>query len=204
MEAATAILELLLIIAIALITPGPNALTCFAHSGLFGKKSNIPLITGMAIGLFIMGLAVGLAVDSLGGNKTALIVLHWIGMIFLGAMAIAMFRFDITSINVSETEGRLGLKTGIAMQFVNGKEWAFMILIMSKYIQPLGGNVVGIISIIGIILSICIPAMFAWTFFGDRLSNMFSNPKQGPKIFKICAMLLTLLWLVLLYRGAQV
>ena len=204
MEATTAILELLLIIAIALITPGPNALTSFAHSGLFGKNSNISLIAGMAIGLFIMGLAVGLAVDSLSGNKDALIALHWIGMAFLGAMAIAMFKFDITSINVSGTEGRLGLKTGIAMQFVNGKEWAFMILIMSEYIEPLGGGLVGIASILGIILGIWIPAMFAWTFFGDRLSSMFSNPKEGPKIFKICAILLTLLFVAFLYRGAQV
>ena len=204
MDATTAILELLLIIGIALITPGPNALTSFAHSGLFGKKSNISLIAGMAIGLSIMGLAVGLAADLLSENKDALIALHWIGMVFLGAMAIAMFRFDISSINVTETEGRLGLKTGVAMQFVNGKEWAFMILIMSKYIEPLGGGLVGIFSILGIILGICIPAMFAWTFFGDRLSNVFSNPKGGPKIFKTCAILLTLLFVAFLYRGAQV
>ena len=50
MDATTALLQLLLIIAIALLTPGPNALTAFAHSGLFGRKSNISLITGMAIG----------------------------------------------------------------------------------------------------------------------------------------------------------
>ena len=46
MDATTALLQLLLIIAIALLTPGPNPLTAFAHSGLFGKKSNIPLIAG--------------------------------------------------------------------------------------------------------------------------------------------------------------
>jgi threonine/homoserine/homoserine lactone efflux protein len=37
MEVATALLELFAIIAIALLTPGPNALTCFAHSGTFSN-----------------------------------------------------------------------------------------------------------------------------------------------------------------------
>ena len=159
MDATTALLQLLLIIAIALLTPGPNALTVFAHSGLFGRKSNISLITGIAIGIFIMEFTVGLAIDSLSENETALVALHWIGMLFLLAMAVALFKFDITSLNVSESTGKLGLKTGIAMQFVNGKEWAFLILIMSQYIEPLGGGVVGILSVIAVTLSICIAAV---------------------------------------------
>ena len=201
MDATTALLQLLLIIAIALLTPGPNALTVFAHSGLFGRKSNISLITGIAIGIFIMEFTVGLAIDSLSENETALVVLHWIGMLFLLAMAVALFKFDVTSLNVSESTGKLGLKTGIAMQFVNGKEWAFVILIMSQYIEPLGGGVVGILSIISVTLSICVTAMIAWTFFGARLSGLFSDEKNGPRIFKVCGILLSLLWVAFLIRG---
>ena len=54
MDATTALLQLLLLLALGLVTPGPNALTCFAHSGMFGKKSNIPLITGMVVGFVTM------------------------------------------------------------------------------------------------------------------------------------------------------
>ena len=144
MDATTALLQLLLIIAIALLTPGPNALTAFAHGGLFGRKSNIPLIAGMVIGLFIMQMAVGLAIDSLSENETALVALHWIGMLFLLAMVVTIFRFDISSLNVSESTGVIGLKTGIGMQFVNGKEWAFVILIMSQFIEPLGLSLIHI------------------------------------------------------------
>ena len=201
MDATTALLQLLLIIAIALLTPGPNALTTFAHSGLFGRKSNISLITGIAIGLFIMEFSVGLAIDSLSENETAPVALHWIGMLFLLAMVVALFKFDITSLNVSESTGKLGLKTGIAMQFVNGKEWAFVILIMSKYIEPLGGGVVGILSIIAVTLSICIAAMIGWTFFGARLSGLFSDEKNGPRIFKVCGFLLSLVWVALMIKG---
>ena len=204
MDATTALLQLLLIIAIALLTPGPNALTVFAHSGLFGRKSNISLITGIAIGIFIMEFTVGLAIDSLSENETALVALHWIGMLFLLAMAVALFKFDISSLNISESTGKLGLKTGIGMQFVNGKEWAFVILIMSQYIEPLGGGVIGILSIIAVTLSICVAAMIAWTFFGARLSGLFSDEKNGPRIFKVCGILLSLLWVAFLIRGPLV
>jgi len=201
MDVATALIELLLIIAIALLTPGPNALTAFAHSGLFGKKSNISLITGMAIGLFIMELTVGLIIDSLTENDVALVILHWIGMLFLLAMTIAIFKFDVRKTTVSENKGKLGIKTGIAMQFVNGKEWAFIILIMSQFIEPLGGGLLGIFSIISVTLSICIVAMIAWTFFGAKLSGTFNDDKKSQIIFKICGTVLSLLWVVFLIRG---
>ena len=148
-----------------------------------------------------MEFTVGLAIDSLSENETALVALHWIGMLFLLAMAVALFKFDISSLNVSDSTGKLGLKTGIAMQFVNGKEWAFVILIMSQYIEPLGGGVVGILSIISVTLSVCVAAMIAWTFFGARLSGLFSDDIKGPRIFKICGILLSLLWVAFLIRG---
>ena len=204
MEATTALLELFLILGIALLTPGPNALTCFAHSGMFGKKSNVSLITGMAIGLLIIEVAVGLIVDSLNENTTALVILHWIGMLFLGAMAAGMFRFDSNSSLATNSGGQLGLKAGIAMQFVNGKEWAFVIIIMSKFITPLGGGMTGILSIVSLTISICIIAMFVWTYFGDRLSNLFSDPVKGPRVFKVCGVLLSLLWLAFLIKGPTV
>jgi threonine/homoserine/homoserine lactone efflux protein len=50
MEYYAALGGVLLLLGIALITPGPNALTCFAHGGMFGPRSNIPLIGGMVIG----------------------------------------------------------------------------------------------------------------------------------------------------------
>lgn len=201
MEVVTALLQLFVIIGVALLTPGPNALTCFAHSGMFGKKSNVPLIAGMVTGLILIELSIGILVDSLNGNTTALIALHWIGMLFLAVMALGMLRFDPTSIETSKSEGKLGLKTGIAMQFANGKEWAFVILIMSQFITPFGGGMIGILSIIAITISICTLAMFIWTYFGDKASKLFSDPVKGPRVFQICGGLLTLLWVAFLIRG---
>ena len=203
MDATTALIELLLLLAVGLLTPGPNALTSFAHSGLFGKKANITLITGMAIGFVSIELIIGFLVNSLDGNETALTALHWIGMVFLGAMVVAMFRIDPSKIEAETSEGKLGIKTGIAMQYVNGKEWAFIIIMMSQYMEPLGGGFVGMSVIILVTLVTCVSAMIAWTFFGDRLSGLFSHEKHGRRIFQVCGTLLALLWVAFLIRGPK-
>ena len=194
--------ELIALLAIGLITPGPNALTCFAHSGMFGPKANVKLIAGMVIGFVTVELTVGLLVDAVSDSTTAMTVLHWVGMVFLGAMVVAMFRFDPASVVVSDhIEGVLGLKVGIGMQFVNGKEWAFVIIMMSQFIQPLGGGMTGIATIIFVTLTMCLAAMILWTFVGARLNHLFTGGPAGKRIFQVCGLLLGLLWVAFLVQG---
>ena len=194
--------ELLTLLAIGLITPGPNALTCFAHSGLFGPKANVKLIAGMAVGFVTIEVSVGLLVDALSDSATAMTVLHWIGMTFLGAMVVAMFRFDPASVQSGQNiEGVLGFKVGIGMQFVNGKEWAFVIIMMSQFIEPLGGGLTGILTIVSVTLTMCLGAMVLWTLAGARLNHLFTEGTTGKRIFRICGLLLGLLWLAFLVQG---
>ena len=197
--------ELIALLAIGLITPGPNALTCFAHSGMFGPKANVKLITGMVIGFVTVELTVGLLVDAVSNSATAMTVLHWIGMAFLGAMVVAMFRFDPASVVVSDhIEGMLGIKVGIGMQFVNGKEWAFVIIMMSQFIEPLGGGMTGIATIILVTLTMCLGAMILWTVVGARLNHLFTEGTTGKRIFQVCGLLLGLLWVAFLVQGPAV
>ena len=198
-----ALLELLTIIGIGLLIPGPNGLTCFAHSGLFGKRSNITLIAGMAVGFLTVELSVGLLVDSLNESQRALVILHWIGMIFLLFMAIAMFKTNASKLKASEIDSALGFKAGVLMQFVNGKEWAFVIIIMTQFIEPLGGGLVGIATIMLVTLVTCTTAMILWTILGDKLTETFSDGNRGKLIMKICGSLLVLLWIVFLIQGPQ-
>jgi threonine/homoserine/homoserine lactone efflux protein len=194
--------ELLAILAIGLITPGPNALTCFAHSGMFGPKANIQLIAGMVIGFVAIELSVGLLVDAVSDSATAMTVLHWIGMTFLAGMVVAMVRFDPASIKVEDNiDGMLGLKVGIGMQFVNGKEWAFVIILMSQFIEPMGGGLMGIFTIIAITLTMCLGAMILWTVAGGRLNHLFTQGSASKRIFQVCGFLLGLLWVAFFLQG---
>jgi threonine/homoserine/homoserine lactone efflux protein len=150
-----------------------------------------------------MELIIGLTVESLRDSDNGIIFLHWIGMIFLALMSIAMFNINLKSIISSNSRGKLGIKTGILMQFFNGKEWAFVILIMSQFIEPLGGGIIGIITIIIVTLIVCIPAMIAWTFVGNSLSELFLEPITGKRIVRICGTLLAFLWVIFFIRGPQ-
>ena len=70
------------------------------HSGML-RKSNVSLISGMVIGLFRLNLLLAVS-KFLDGNETAL-VSRWIGMAFLCAMVVAMFKIDPSRIK-AETE----------------------------------------------------------------------------------------------------
>jgi threonine/homoserine/homoserine lactone efflux protein len=155
----------------------------------------------MVIGFVTIEMSVGLLVNSLNDSPTALTVLHWIGMVFLALMVLGMFRVNPSSINTEGVESMLGVKVGICMQFVNGKEWAFVIILMSNYIEPLGGGLQGILTILAITLSVCVSAMIGWTMLGAHLSNFFSHETRGMRVFQICGVLLALLWVGLLLQG---
>jgi threonine/homoserine/homoserine lactone efflux protein len=90
------------------------------------------------------------------------------------------------------------------MQFVNGKEWAFVIMMMSQFIEPMGGGLLGIMIIIFMTLSICIPAMIAWTIFGNKLTELFLDPVFSKRIFSICGTSLILLMVVFFIRGPMI
>lgn len=200
-----ALIELLTLLGIGLITPGPNALTCFAHSGMFGPKANIKLVLGMVIGFVSIELAVGLLVDALNESSTAMAVLHWVGMAFLGAMVIAMVRFDPTTIVVeNHVDGMLGIRVGLGMQYVNGKEWAFIIIMMTQFIEPLGGGMTGILTIVLVTVTVCTTAMVLWTLVGGRLNHIFTQGDTGRRIFQVCGALLALLWVAFLVQGPPV
>ena len=198
-----ALVELLTIVGIALIIPGPNGLTCFAHSGLFGKRANVSLIFGMVIGFLCVELSVGLLVDSLSENTSALMVMHWVGMLFLLLMAIVMFRTNPNNFQSENIESALGVKAGILMQFVNGKEWAFVIILMTQFIEPLGGGLTGISTIMAITLVLCVSAMTVWTLLGNRLNSVFTDERKGVLVMRVCGSLLGLLWLAFLIQGPQ-
>ena len=139
-----ALATVLTLLTIGVVTPGPNNITCISHSAIHGAKSNKNLIFGMAIGFIIVHLIVGMLVENVEEGSTALQVLHYFGLLFIFAIALRVFTLNPALINkavesnslLSLTERTvtsvpiLGFKTGLFMQFINGKEWAFVFAIM--------------------------------------------------------------------------
>jgi len=211
-----ALATVLTLLTIGVVTPGPNNITCISHSAIHGAKSNKNLIFGMVIGFIIVHMIVGMLVENVEEGSTALQVLHYFGLLFIFAIALRVFTLNPALINkavesnslLSLTERTvtsvpiLGFKTGLFMQFINGKEWAFVFAIMWLALEGFGGGWIGILSITAITTSGGLIAMILWTFVGGRLVDYVSEERRGRIVFRTLGSLLFLLGLAMAARGA--
>ena len=189
------VVYLLALLGAGLITPGPNNITCTIHAAVHGKNSNIPLIAGMAIGFISIHFICGIAVDSFDKDSFIGIILNIIGTIFMFLIAIGIIALG-RSKNIHDfpkTIPKIGFKTGVLMQYVNGKEWIMVFMIMSKFLEDFGGGVGGIITISTITTSGGVLAMFVWSTLGGKIKTNFENPGFVKKSFTILGSLLFIL-----------
>ena len=211
------LLTVLTLLIIGLVTPGPNNITCITHSAVHGKSSNYNLIFGMAIGFITVHFIVGLLVSTLDENSIIFDVLHYFGLLFIFLLSLRIFTLNPSQIN-KEIESTslfelmnkevknipiLGFKTGLFMQFINGKEWAFVFTIMWLALEGFGGGWLGIIFITTITTTGGVIAMFTWTFIGGKLVDIVSDKKRGKSVFMTLGTLLFLLGVLLLIKGPE-
>ena len=89
------------------------------------------------------------------------------------------------------------------MQFINGKEWAFVFTIMWLALEGFGGGWLGILLITTITTTGGVIAMFTWTFIGGKLVDIVSDKKRGKSVFMTLGALLFLLGVLLLIKGPE-
>ncbi|MCH1443180.1 MAG: hypothetical protein L7U53_04840 [Candidatus Poseidoniaceae archaeon] len=194
---------LLALLCAGLITPGPNNITCTVHAVVYGKKSNIPLIAGMALGFISIHVVCGLAVDSFDEDSTIGLAMNIIGSIFMFLIAFGILflgRSDRIQ-SFPDAVPKLGFKTGVLMQYVNGKEWAMVFMIMSKFLSDFGGGINGILTIATITTSGGIAAMFVWSHLGEKIKSKTDEPGFVKNAFTVLGSLLFILAIVISIRG---
>ncbi len=194
---------LLLLLLAGLITPGPNNITCTVHAVVHGKKSNFPLIAGMAVGFISIHFICGFAVDYFDEDGPVRLAMDVIGSLFMFLIAFGILYLGRSEKIQSfpEVVPKLGFKTGVLMQYVNGKEWAMVFMLMTKFLQDFGGGVTGIITISTITTSGGIIAMTAWSNLGEKIKSRTNEPKFIKKAFTILGCLLLVLATIISVRG---
>jgi threonine/homoserine/homoserine lactone efflux protein len=116
-----ALFGLLTILAVGLFTPGPNNITAISHSAVHGARSNISLITGMAIGFIIVHMIVGITVNSIDSDSVFFSLLEWFGVLFFILLGIIILRLPVERLALEEDIRKIDFRHGILMQFINGK-----------------------------------------------------------------------------------
>ena len=197
-----ALAYLLALLCAGVITPGPNNMTCTVHAAIHGKKSNYPLIAGMALGFISIHFICGLAVDSFDQESTVGEILNIIGSIFMFLIAIAIIVLGQSNrvLEFPETIPKIGFKTGVLMQYVNGKEWMLVFMIMSKLLTDFGGGILGIITISTITTSGGIIAMLIWSNVGSKIKSKLEKPGFLKLSFTTLGILLFILATILTVR----
>ena len=197
-----ALAYLLALLCAGVITPGPNNMTCTVHAAIHGKKSNYPLIAGMALGFISIHFICGLAVDSFDQESTVGDILNIIGSIFMFLIAIAIIVLGQSNrvLEFPETIPKIGFKTGVLMQYVNGKEWMLVFMIMSKLLTDFGGGTLGIITISTITTSGGIIAMLLWSNVGSKIKSKLEKPGFLKISFTTLGILLFILATILTVR----
>ena len=170
---------LLTILAVGIFTPGPNNITAISHSAVHGARSNISLLIGMVIGFIAVHLIIGLTVDRIDEDSILFSLLQWFGILFFILLGIIILRLPIERLSVDEDIKKIDFRHGIALQFVNGKEWAFVSVMMIQFLEGFGGGFTGIILITSITTTAGLLSMILWTLIGHKLMDTLRHERKG-------------------------
>ena len=166
------------------LLPGPNNLLSAAHSSRHGFNKSLPLISGMVIGWFLLGVVVAFGALFIEENENLLRILTYIGVVYIIYLS---YQISVSS-PVDEkdiSDERLGMGTGIVLQVVNGKAFVHLLILMTTFGTVFGTDLVGKMIIVILNVGIKLVGWFGGAAFGSALKEIFSDPKSGVLINRI-------------------
>ena len=166
------------------LLPGPNNLLSAAHSSRHGFNKSLPLISGMVIGWFLLGVVVAFGALFIEENENLLRILTYIGVVYIIYLS---YQISVSS-PVDEkdiSDEQLGMGTGVILQVVNGKAFIHLLILMTTFGTVFGTDLVGKMIIVILNVAIKLVGWFGWASFGSALKEIFSDPKSGVLINRI-------------------
>ena len=182
-----AILGLLTILSVGIFTPGPNNITAISHSAVHGARSNVSLLVGMVVGFIFVHLIIGLTVEQIDKDSILFSLLEWFGLLFFVLLGVIILRLPIERLSVDENIQRIDYRHGILLQFVNGKEWVFVSVIMIEFLEGFGGGMSGILLITSITTTGGLLSMILWTMIGHKLMDTLRHERRGKVMIRCLA-----------------
>ena len=166
------------------LLPGPNNLLSAAHSSRHGFNKSLPLISGMVVGWFLLGVVVAFGALFIEENENLLRILTYIGVVYIIYLS---YQISVSS-PVDEkdiSDEQLGMGTGVVLQVVNGKAFVHLLILMTTFGTVFGTDLVGKMIIVILNVAIKLVGWFGWASFGSALKEIFSDPKSGVLINRI-------------------
>lgn len=158
------------------VTPGPNNLMLMASGANFGFRRTVPHMLGIAGGVSLMALLVGLglmalfeALPLLGGILKVVSVLYLLWLAYKIATA--------ALIEVREAKAQpMTLIQAAAFQWINPKGWAMCLSAITIYAPE--RTLLSVAIVAGAFALVSLPAISVWAWLGTVIRRWLSSPRR--------------------------
>lgn len=158
------------------VTPGPNNVMLMASGANFGFRRTLPHMLGIAGGVSLMALLVGLglmalfeAVPLLGSILKIVSVLYLLWLAYRIATA--------APIEERTVKGRpMTLIQAAAFQWVNPKAWAMCLSAITIYAPD--RSLPSVVLVAAAFLLVALPAISVWAWLGTVIRRWLSSPRR--------------------------
>ena len=180
------LMPLMLFAFVMSVTPGPNNVMLLASGVNFGFVRTIPHMLGIAIGVVVLLLAVGLGLGAaLQAVPQIYLALKWISVAYLlwlawkiasaPAVPPAPLNAEAPAATAESTARPLSFLGAALFQWVNPKAWTMALTSVGAYTVPANylPSLVAMALVFGVI---CLPVTGVWTLFGIGLRRLLADP----------------------------
>lgn len=178
----TALVALLVFVIPMCFTPGPNNMLCAAHGAQHGFRATLPLTLGMLTGWSVLGVIVGVAITAIESNQAVFNALTYVGAAYIAYLGFSIGRADPKPIDEVDDTDRLGFRTGVLLQFVNGKAWIHFLVLMATWGSLFGSGLFGKVALVAVNAFGGYPAVLAWAGFGVALRRIFTSEQNAKRL----------------------
>lgn len=162
---------LITFVIVTIFTPGPNNISSSAMGILYGYKSTLHYLLGIALGFFVIMLlsgVVSLTLYSLFPSLEAAIRLIGAGYILWLAYKTLKSTYNLSA----EDSAVLGMVSGILLQLVNPKTWVFGLTLYTTFLVGITNDIPLLVISAVILATIAFLATSTWAISGAAIKRL--------------------------------
>ena len=158
------------------VTPGPNNLMLMASGANFGFRRTVPHMLGIAGGVSLMALLVGLGLMALFEAVPLLSdILKVVSVLYLLWLAYKIA--TAAPIEARDAKARpMTLMQAVAFQWVNPKAWAMCLSAITIYAPD--RTLLSVAIVAGAFALVSLPAISVWAWLGTIIRQWLSSPRR--------------------------
>jgi cysteine/O-acetylserine efflux protein len=170
------LLPMLSYVFISTFTPGPANISSSSLGVLHGFRRTLHYQAGLAVGVFVMMLAGGLASAALLRWLPALEpALRLIGAAYILYLAYGMLRASYTF--TQRDTPPLGFRHGLLLQLSNIKLVVYAFTLFSTFLAPIATQPAGLVLAALLLAAVSACATLVWALFGAGIKTRLHNPR---------------------------